>query len=501
MEYLLLSKLTTGDVLYDSLLVLIFLPMITYCVNFVKTDLSKMIKKCFDYFQITTDRTIKIIGIDYTYNGIQYFDYPKPMLALFHHINLHNLSDNIKYFDRNKNGHQQNNVTAMSYMVENCNDIQLDDDMHVDIYRTESKETQNSEKDKIINNDICATLKTKKRNINDIKEKINKMIADYDIYVNNKNKHKIYHFVYQGSNSKFTQKLLSNFQNDAEKNYETFDCLFSDQKETLIKSIDKLKDIEYFKKTGCKRKMSFLFYGPYGCGKTCHVSALANYSHRHIIEIPLSRVKTNKEFERILNITQINDVSFTNDNIILLFDEIDQLLRNLDKRSSKTSEENDDIHIGFILSRLDGIGNYNGLVVIGTTNYKDKLPPALYRHGRMTPLYFGYLTKKNMQDVIEFNYDMKLTQDQIDKIPEDKNITPVVIRYYIDLHDKHSVDKLLETLNNYVPDNINEQQQDQSEDKEVKEDKENKEETTVKLSKDIDANTYGMTWGNMDDVD
>ena len=39
-----------------------------------------------------------------------------------------------------------------------------------------------------------------------------------------------------------------------------------------------------------------------GCGKTSAVIAMANYGKRHIIEIPMSRIKTNGDIEEILSL-------------------------------------------------------------------------------------------------------------------------------------------------------------------------------------------------------
>jgi chaperone BCS1 len=197
--------------------------------------------------------------------------------------------------------------------------------------------------------------------------------------------------------------------------------------------IERLRDVEYYMRTGLKRKKGYLFYGPPGCGKTSTVVAMALLDNRHIIEIPMCRVKTNKELEDIFAMNEINKVKIDKNKVILLFDEIDTGMENVSKPTKnpmkvikkqlkkmtsisssnassnagstndsedegeedeivdfgvKIKDEEDKINIGTILSRLDGIGNYNGLIIVGTTNSITKLTPALYREGRLTPLYF-----------------------------------------------------------------------------------------------------------------
>lgn len=99
---------------------------------------------------------------------------------------------------------------------------------------------------------------------------------------------------------------------------------------------------------------------------------MSNYDKRHIIEVPMSRVKTNKDLEYILNLTKINEIEFTKDEIIILFDEIDQgtdeitenkntdkdisILTSLiaNKSDKPIRKNNDELNLGCILSRLDG---------------------------------------------------------------------------------------------------------------------------------------------------
>ena len=71
---------------------------------------------------------------------------------------------------------------------------------------------------------------------------------------------------------------------------------------------------------------------------------------------------------------------------------------------------------------MDGIGNYNGLIIIGTTNCIDKIDPALYRELRLTPIEFKKLRKCDCVKIIQSyfgNYDPCLND-----IIHDRIITP-----------------------------------------------------------------------------
>lgn len=76
----------------------------------------------------------------------------------------------------------------------------------------------------------------------------------------------------------------------------TFDSLFFQQKKSLLTLIDHFmsKSGRYSIK-GYPHKLGLLLHGPPGTGKTSLLKALANYTGRSVINIPLSRISTNAE--------------------------------------------------------------------------------------------------------------------------------------------------------------------------------------------------------------
>ena len=193
---------------------------------------------------------------------------------------------------------------------------------------------------------------------------------------------------------------------------------------------------------------------------------MALEDNRHIIEIPMSRIKTNGELEEILNLTEINCVKFRKEQIIILFDEIDTGSETTGKRKfEEITVENkadigppilekekeylkkpidDELNMGTILSRLDGIGNYNGLIIIATTNCKDSLSPALYRYGRLDPVFFDYARKKDIVDMIERHFNMSLNNEQKDLISE--NTLSISQSYIRSILDSNNLTEVLEII-------------------------------------------------------
>jgi DNA replication protein DnaC len=44
--------------------------------------------------------------------------------------------------------------------------------------------------------------------------------------------------------------------------------------------MEQINNLDYYRRTGMKRKKSYLFYGRSGCGKTAFVMAMANLTNR-----------------------------------------------------------------------------------------------------------------------------------------------------------------------------------------------------------------------------
>lgn len=139
-------------------------------------------------------------------------------------------------------------------------------------------------------------------------------------------KRKLWYFRYigtdMGGHPQFEKKILSEQGTDREC-FMTFDHLFHEHKERIMKTLQRLEDVEYYRKNGLNRKAGFTFYGPAGTAKTATALASALFSKRHLIDVQLSIVKTNEEFYRLMHLKEIQGVPISDSNCMYLFDEID----------------------------------------------------------------------------------------------------------------------------------------------------------------------------------
>lgn len=458
-------------------------------------NLIEFLDKCENYYNTNINNTkykyrLIIQGTECSESrGKAKTIYPKEILAINYylifvknHKNYRIIQNLTPTFDKYGDDYYEDDevdqdINMFKYVLEDVGSIMFDDlVLTIKRYNHGVYSTTGTTVDYIFESDTV-----------EIEPYINSITKKYDDINKKKNENKIYHFTltkFDDGHPEFNHEMI--YDNEPLM-YESFDNISSVHNELLINDMKKLKDIEYYKKTGMKRKKSYLFYGEPGCGKTASVIALALHDKRHIIEIPMSLITTCRELEEIMNLDEINDISFKKDQVIILFDELDVGLsealtkRHTKKEANEQKEKKDvddevidvadeiantimekyekvnkpvistikdiELNIGALLSKFDGICNYNGLVIIGTTNHKDKLDPALCREQRLTPIYFTYCRNIDVENIIEKFFDTSV------KIDFKINITPAKITFLCEKYNYMKVEEFVSLLKENIDDN------------------------------------------------
>ncbi|EMS53863.1 putative mitochondrial chaperone BCS1-B [Triticum urartu] len=235
----------------------------------------------------------------------------------------------------------------------------------------------------------------------------------------------------------------------------TFDTLAMDpkQKEDVIDDLMAFQESkEYYAKVGKAWKRGYLLYGPPGTGKSTMIAAMANFLDYDVYDLELTAINNNTELRKLF-------IETTGKSIIVIED-IDCSAdltgkRRKDKKASRDKDsdgndkpklpiepEKDDatkVTLSGLLNFIDGLWSACGgeRIIIFTTNYKEKLDPALIRRGRMDKhIEMSYcrfesfkVLAKNYLDVVEHELFGEIQQllEETDMSPADvaENLMPM----------------------------------------------------------------------------
>jgi transitional endoplasmic reticulum ATPase len=152
-------------------------------------------------------------------------------------------------------------------------------------------------------------------------------------------------------------------------------------KERLVEAVEwPLNYPQLFERAGVQPPKGILLVGPPGCGKTLLAKAIANESNVNFISVkgPALLSKYIGESERGLR--EVFHKARQSAPCIVFFDEIDALVPN---RSAGSSDSHvSERVLSQFLAEMDGIDELKGVLILGATNRRDILDPAILRPGR-----------------------------------------------------------------------------------------------------------------------
>ncbi|KAK1376490.1 AAA-ATPase ASD, mitochondrial [Heracleum sosnowskyi] len=148
-------------------------------------------------------------------------------------------------------------------------------------------------------------------------------------------------------------------------------------------TFSKAKD--YYMKVGKPWKRGYLLYGPPGTGKSTLIAAMANLLQYDVYDLELTSVAGNTELKKLL--------LETTEKSIIVIEDIDCSLDLTGKREKVKAGEKKEtmkqktsqVTLSGILNAIDGLWSScaGERIIVLTTNYVEKLDPALIRRGRM----------------------------------------------------------------------------------------------------------------------
>ena len=149
-------------------------------------------------------------------------------------------------------------------------------------------------------------------------------------------------------------------------------------KEGLIDDLRNfLSDRAWYVTRGIPYRRGYLFHGPPGNGKTSCISAIAGHMKLNLYMLNLSdRSLDDAALASLVRRVRLNS--------ILLLEDVDAAMVSRENVNKGDDEEKkrSGVTLSGLLNVLDGVLTPDGLMVIMTTNYPQRLDPALIRPGR-----------------------------------------------------------------------------------------------------------------------
>jgi DNA replication protein DnaC len=282
----------------------------------------------------------------------------------------------------------------------------------------------------------------------------------------------------------------------------TFENLFFENKAELISKLDFFRENKaWYDREGHPYHLGIGLYGPPGTGKTSIIKAMANYLDRHLIVIPLSKIKTQTEFLNIFNESTYHDENIEGSigfpNKILVLEDLDCMIdlvtnrKKMDRTpdissgtgtnsdsddnkpqniqinlndihskrnkkpnimfgNSNDSTASDELTLSFLLNVLDGICETPGRIIVITSNFYEKLDSALVRPGRIDiTLPMQNASVETINGIFKHYFDEDLPVGVLEKLRNGvvSPATLVNIRWHADTPELY-IKKLLEYFPN-----------------------------------------------------
>lgn len=367
------------------------------------------------------------------------------------------------------------------------NDILIVDQLHYfkiskNIYCKVLKNLDKSDDKRMFETEnISIELYSYTLSIYDLKEFLDKLDNDYrkSVEEERNNKKFIYSLIGNPGESSYDREIKRVWEECEFKSTRRFNNLFFENKDLLLKKLDFfIENEDWYDYEGHPYTFGIGLHGPPGTGKTSVIKCIANKLNRHIIVIPLSKIKTQREFseyffeqyytrnnnkkigfndkiivfedidcmtdivkKRTINCSKINENSNkrsddnsdsdSGENIkhetLLIDQKMDLQNKLLNKIAKKVDEDHQDtltvdidktkddkITLSFILNIIDGIRETPGRILIITSNNYNSLDPALIRPGRIDMTLEMKNASKNVIKEMYYHYYNDLIPHELD---------------------------------------------------------------------------------------
>lgn len=217
----------------------------------------------------------------------------------------------------------------------------------------------------------------------------------------------------------------------------TFSSLFFHEKARLIRTINDFTHREgKFEAKKFAHRLGMLLHGPSGTGKTSIAKAISHYTKRHVVNISLRRVKSNKELLAALQDMRFavaglqSPVELTFKDVVFVLEDIDCIAFASETEQRRqgghfrsgisgmfSADEEDRLTVPGFLNALDGMTESPGRMIVMTATHHERIHPSLVRPGRVhISLSLGFVSRACAQAMIEHYLQAKLDLQQVSRL-------------------------------------------------------------------------------------
>ncbi|XP_049288576.1 mitochondrial chaperone BCS1 [Anopheles funestus] len=208
-----------------------------------------------------------------------------------------------------------------------------------------------------------------------------------------------------------------------------------------------IKNPQWYSDRGIPYRRGYLLHGPPGCGKSSFITALAGEIEFGICLLNLSeRGLTDDRLNHLMNVAP-------QQSIILLEDIDAAFVSRQDTLQQKAAFEGlNRVTFSGLLNCLDGVASTEARIVFMTTNYLERLDPALIRPGRVdVKEYVGHCTRHQMEQMFRRFYtgtdaetNARLFGERV--AADGRNVSPAQIQGYFMVHKMSDQQTVLDNV-------------------------------------------------------
>jgi len=499
----------TGNVAVDTVVTGLIIMFSSYLLSFVNSILNMDLSSLLNWIKYKNSAKIVITGKKLQGMHNTRLEYSTNFFAVLYQIkkldcvksDIFQLSevpiqepDEARYYDDESEDSGSNKASGVrtNLIVSQSTPFKLNDKVSglVNIMQNQNDNEKNPMRTEEFQVTICSDVLTAE----DLRIMLKGWVEEYNEHLNS-DKHLKYFMYTPGSDaSEDYYDATSHYAEFRFESGKSFTNIFFPERDDIVKRLNFFAaNKDWYKSRGIPYTMGFLFYGEPGCGKTSTIKAIANHTQRHIVSVPLNKIKTGKELLNVFYNVKMNHKDIPLQQRLYVLEDIDcadlkNIVSDREKRDkqkklehdgegsasdngSERGESNGDkedpmdilnllkiptvpfdkkankLTLATLLEVLDGVMEMDGRMLVITTNYPEKLDRALIRPGRIDlKVKFEKCTREHLVDMYLHYFDEESIPEGFDvtELP-DKRWTPAEATQVF-LNNMHDPPKGLKTL-------------------------------------------------------